>query len=150
MKRTAELMAAWQAAGVAHGVMNTDNMSVFGETIDFGPCAFMDSFNRRQVYSSIDNDGRYAFNRQAPIAAWNLARLAECLLPLFDADADVALSRAEEMLESFRPAYGGALAEGLERKLGLKPAIPPMRPSSPACGGCWTPRTPISLCSSAA
>ena len=122
--RQARLVAQWMAVGFIHGVMNTDNMSVSGETIDFGPCAFMDSFNRRQVYSSIDNDGRYAFNRQAPIAAWNLARLAECLLPLFDADADVALIRAEEMLESFRPAYGAALAEGLERKLGLKSGDP--------------------------
>ncbi|MGO8739532.1 protein adenylyltransferase SelO [Rhodoblastus sp.] len=122
--RQARLVAQWMGLGFIHGVMNTDNMSVSGETIDFGPCAFMDGFNRRQVYSSVDLDGRYAFNRQAPIAAWNLARLAEALLPLFDADPDVALSRAEKMLEEFRPAYGAALAEGFERKLGLKPRDP--------------------------
>ena len=122
--RQARLVAQWMAVGFIHGVMNTDNMSVSGETIDFGPCAFMDAFNRRQVYSSIDAGGRYAFNRQAPIAAWNLARLAEALLPLFDADAEVALGRAEKMLEDFRPTYSEALAEGLERKLGLKPRDP--------------------------
>ncbi len=118
--RQARLVAQWMLVGFIHGVMNTDNMSVSGETIDFGPCAFMDGFNRRQVYSSVDAEGRYAFNRQAPIAGWNLARLAECLLPLFDADEGVALGRAEKMLDEFRPAYGAALAEGLERKLGLK------------------------------
>jgi serine/tyrosine/threonine adenylyltransferase len=122
--RQARLVAQWMGVGFIHGVMNTDNMSVSGETIDFGPCAFMDAFNRRQVYSSIDKDGRYAFNRQAPIASWNLARLAECLLPLFDADPDVALGRAEKMLEEFRPAHGAALAEVFGRKLGLKPGDP--------------------------
>ncbi len=126
--RQARLVAQWMLVGFIHGVMNTDNMSISGETIDFGPCAFMDGFNRRQVYSSVDAGGRYAFNRQAPIASWNLARLAECLLPLFDADEGVALSRAEQMLEQFRPAYGAALAEGFERKLGLKPGDPGNEP----------------------
>ncbi|HUO53921.1 MAG TPA: YdiU family protein, partial [Rhodoblastus sp.] len=122
--RQARLVAQWMLVGFIHGVMNTDNMSISGETIDFGPCAFMDSFNRRQVFSSIDAAGRYAFNRQAPIASWNLARLAETMLPLFDADEAVALRRAQETLEGFQPAYVAALAHGLERKLGLKPREP--------------------------
>jgi len=122
--RQARLVAQWMLAGFIHGVMNTDNMSIAGETIDFGPCAFMDSFNRRQVFSSIDAAGRYAFNRQAPIASWNLARLAETLLPLFDEDDSVALRRAQETLEGFQPAYVAALGQGLERKLGLKPRDP--------------------------
>jgi uncharacterized protein YdiU (UPF0061 family) len=122
--RQARLVAQWMLAGFIHGVMNTDNMSIAGETIDFGPCAFMDSFNRRQVFSSIDAAGRYAFNRQAPIASWNLARLAETLLPLFDDDDAIALRRAQETLEGFQPAYVAALGQGLERKLGLKPRDP--------------------------
>ncbi|MCI4679892.1 YdiU family protein [Rhodoblastus acidophilus] len=119
--RQARLVAQWMLVGFIHGVMNTDNMSIAGESIDFGPCAFMDAYNRRQVFSSIDAAGRYAFNRQAPIASWNLARLAEALLPLFDDDDAVALRRAQETLEGFQPAYVAALGQGLERKLGLKP-----------------------------
>jgi serine/tyrosine/threonine adenylyltransferase len=119
--RQARLVAQWMLVGFIHGVMNTDNMSIAGETIDFGPCAFMDSFNRRQVFSSIDAAGRYAFSRQPPIASWNLARLAETLLPLFSDDDAVALRRAQETLEGFQPAYVAALGQGLERKLGLKP-----------------------------
>jgi uncharacterized protein YdiU (UPF0061 family) len=122
--RQARLVAQWMQVGFIHGVMNTDNMSIAGETIDFGPCAFMDSYNRRQVFSSIDAAGRYAFNRQAPIASWNLARLAEALMPLFDADDATALRRARETLEGFQPAYVAALGQGLERKLGLKPRDP--------------------------
>jgi uncharacterized protein YdiU (UPF0061 family) len=132
--RQARLVAQWMQVGFIHGVMNTDNMSITGETIDFGPCAFMDGFNRRQVYSSVDAGGRYAFNRQAPIALWNLARLAECLLPLFDADEAVALGRAREMLDAFQPTYGAALAEGFERKLGLKPHDPA---NEPFIAGLW-------------
>jgi serine/tyrosine/threonine adenylyltransferase len=122
--RQARLVAQWMLVGFIHGVMNTDNMSIAGETIDFGPCAFMDSYNRRQVFSSIDASGRYAFERQAPIASWNLARLAETLLPLFDEDDAVALRRAQETLEGFQPAYVAALGQGLERKLGLRPRDP--------------------------
>ncbi|WP_374547503.1 YdiU family protein, partial [Rhodoblastus sp.] len=122
--RQARLVAQWMLVGFIHGVMNTDNMSIAGETIDFGPCAFMDSFNRRQVFSSIDAAGRYAFNRQAPIASWNLARLAETLLPLFSDDDAVALRRAQDTLEGFQPAYVAALGQGLERKLGLRPRDP--------------------------
>lgn len=119
--RQARLIAQWMLAGFIHGVMNTDNMSISGETIDFGPCAFMDAFNRRQVFSSIDASGRYAFNRQAPVASWNLARLAETLLPLFADDDAAALRMAQDALEGFQPAYVAALSHGLERKLGLKP-----------------------------
>jgi serine/tyrosine/threonine adenylyltransferase len=122
--RQARLVAQWMLAGFIHGVMNTDNMSIAGETIDFGPCAFMDSYNRRQVFSSIDAAGRYAYERQAPIASWNLARLAETLLPLLDEDDAIALRRARETLEGFQPAYVAALGQGLERKLGLRPRDP--------------------------
>jgi uncharacterized protein YdiU (UPF0061 family) len=104
--------------------MNSDNMAVSGETIDFGPCAFMDSFNIGQVYSSIDATGRYAYNRQPSIAQWNLARLAESLLPLFDGDEAEALRRAQDALETFPALYGQALADGLARKLGLRAGDP--------------------------
>jgi len=122
--RQARLIAQWMLVGFIHGVMNSDNMAVSGETIDFGPCAFMDSFNMRQVYSSIDAAGRYAYNRQPSIAQWNLARLAETLLPLFDADAARALRLAQEALETFQPLYAEALGMGLERKLGLRAGAP--------------------------
>jgi uncharacterized protein YdiU (UPF0061 family) len=122
--RQARLVANWMLVGFIHGVMNSDNMAVSGETIDFGPCAFMDSFNRRQVYSSIDASGRYAYNRQPSMAQWNLARLAECLLPLFDSDDAKALRLAQDALEAFQPIYTTALAEGLDRKLGLRAGDP--------------------------
>jgi uncharacterized protein YdiU (UPF0061 family) len=122
--RQASLISQWMLVGFIHGVMNSDNMAVSGETIDFGPCAFMDSFNMRQVYSSIDAAGRYAYNRQPSIAQWNLARLAESLLPLFDADEATALSRAQNALETFPALYAQALTSGLERKLGLRPGAP--------------------------
>ncbi len=117
--RQARLIAQWMLAGFIHGVMNTDNMSISGETIDFGPCAFMDAFNSQQVFSSIDAAGRYRFNRQPSIAMWNLARLAEALLPLFGADEAAALSQAQKTLEGFMPIYQAALSQGMERKLGL-------------------------------
>ncbi len=119
--RQAKLIAQWMLAGFIHGVMNTDNMAISGETIDFGPCAFMDSFNSRQVFSSIDAAGRYAYSRQPSIAMWNLARLAEALLPLFGADEAGALRVAQDTLDGFRPVYSAALAAGMERKLGLTP-----------------------------
>ncbi len=132
--RQARLIAQWMQVGFIHGVMNTDNMSVSGETIDFGPCAFMDTFNRSQVYSSIDHGGRYAFNRQAPIAMWNLARLGEALLPLFGREEAEAVSLAQEILESFRVIYGAALAEGMTRKLGLRPGE---AQNQPFIAGLW-------------
>jgi uncharacterized protein YdiU (UPF0061 family) len=122
--RQAGLIAQWMLVGFIHGVMNSDNMAVSGETIDFGPCAFMDSFNMAQVYSSIDAAGRYAYNRQPSIAQWNLARLAESLLPLFDDDEATALRLAQEALATFAPLYAKNLAAGLERKLGLRPGDP--------------------------
>jgi serine/tyrosine/threonine adenylyltransferase len=121
VERQARLIAQWMAVGFIHGVMNTDNMAISGETIDFGPCAFMDAFNRRQVFSSIDAAGRYAYSRQPSVAMWNLARLAEALLPLFGGDEAGALRLAQEKLEGFREVYAAALAEGVERKLGLTP-----------------------------
>ena len=117
--RQARLIAQWMQVGFIHGVMNTDNMSVAGETIDFGPCAFMDSFSSRQTFSSIDAAGRYAFNQQGPIGAWNLARLAETLLPLFDEDRARALELAQAALESFSTIYKAAMAQNMARKLGL-------------------------------
>jgi uncharacterized protein YdiU (UPF0061 family) len=122
--RQAHLIAQWMLVGFIHGVMNSDNMAVSGETIDFGPCAFMDAFNPRQVYSSIDASGRYAYNRQPSIAQWNLARLAESLLPLFDGEDATALRLAQDALETFQPLYAQALAAGLERKLGLPAGAP--------------------------
>ncbi|MCW2274995.1 YdiU family protein [Rhodoblastus acidophilus] len=122
--RQAGLIAQWMLVGFIHGVMNSDNMAISGETIDFGPCAFMDSFNMRQVYSSIDAAGRYAYKNQPSIAQWNLARLAESLLPLFHNDEATALRLAQEALATFPSLYAQNLAAGLTRKLGLRPGDP--------------------------
>jgi uncharacterized protein YdiU (UPF0061 family) len=99
--------------------MNTDNMTISGETIDYGPCAFMDAFDPRTVYSSIDAGGRYAYGNQPVVAEWNLARLAEALLPLISDDQEQAVARAVESLGGFRPRYNAAWAAGLRAKLGL-------------------------------
>ncbi len=123
--RQARLIARWMQLGFIHGVMNTDNMSIAGETIDYGPCAFMDGFNWRQVYSSIDHQGRYAYANQPPIALWNLTRLAETLLPLLmenDDDAQAAIKLAETSLERFRDLYHGYWLTGMREKLGLATA----------------------------
>ncbi len=133
--RQAKLIAQWMAVGFIHGVMNSDNMAVSGETIDFGPCAFMDDFDRRRVYSSIDGSGRYAYNRQPGMAQWNLARLAETLLPLFDADDATALRLAQQAMENFQPLYGAALARELEDKLGLMANDPD---NEPVIAALWT------------
>ena len=117
--RQAELIARWLLVGFIHGVMNTDNMSIAGETIDYGPCAFMDSYDPATVYSSIDSVGRYAYGNQPRIARWNLARLAETLLPLLDEDKDAAVQNANEALDGFGARFETAYAEGLRRKLGL-------------------------------
>jgi serine/tyrosine/threonine adenylyltransferase len=101
-------------------VMNTDNMSVCGETIDYGPCAFMDAFHPQKTFSSIDQNGRYAWDKQPVIALWNLTRLAEAMLPLFDADRAVAISQAEAELQKFMPAFEVAFESGMARKLGLE------------------------------
>jgi uncharacterized protein YdiU (UPF0061 family) len=105
MQAQASLVARWVQAGFIHGVMNTDNTSVSGETIDYGPCAFMDAYDPATVFSSIDQGGRYAYDNQAPIAQWNLARLAETLLPLIDADRDAAIRIATERIEGFPAIY---------------------------------------------
>jgi serine/tyrosine/threonine adenylyltransferase len=117
--RQAKLIAQWLGIGFIHGVMNTDNMSIAGETIDFGPCAFMDAFHPGMVYSSIDHAGRYAYANQPRIAQWNLARLAETLLPLFDEDKDEAVEQAQASLNAFSDHFQRAYTEGLRRKLGL-------------------------------
>ncbi|NQD67485.1 YdiU family protein, partial [Bacillus haikouensis] len=98
IKRQAALVAKWQLAGFIHGVMNTDNMTISGETIDYGPCAFMDTFDPETVFSSIDTGGRYAYGNQPPIAGWNLARFAETLLPLLHKDEETSLKLAQEAI----------------------------------------------------
>lgn len=115
----ASLVAQWMLAGFIHGVMNTDNMTVSGETIDYGPCAFMDVFDYSTVYSSIDHGGRYAYANQPIVAEWNLARLAEALVPLLDDDQEQAVKLAIGALETFRPRYSGAWLAGMRTKLGL-------------------------------
>jgi len=119
-QRQADLLAGWMNVGFIHGVMNTDNMAISGETIDFGPCAFLESYNPRTVFSSIDHQGRYAYANQPTIARWNLARLAETLLPFLDADDNRAVARATELLAEFTPAYERAWLQGVRRKLGLQ------------------------------
>ena len=117
--RQAELIAKWLLVGFIHGVMNTDNMSIAGETIDYGPCAFMDAYDPATVYSSIDSFGRYAYGNQPHIAQWNLARLAETLLPLLAEDQEAAVEMANEALGEFAGRFEAAYAAGLRRKLGL-------------------------------
>jgi uncharacterized protein YdiU (UPF0061 family) len=118
----ASLIARWMLVGFIHGVMNTDNMTISGETIDYGPCAFMDAFDPATVFSSIDHGGRYAYGNQPPIAQWNLARLAETLLPLFDVETDRALAAVDAVLQSFPDRYHGYWRRGMRAKLGLADA----------------------------
>jgi uncharacterized protein YdiU (UPF0061 family) len=115
----ARLVAQWLLVGFVHGVMNTDNCSVAGETIDFGPCAFMEAYDASTVFSSIDYHGRYAYGNQPRIVLWNLSRLAETLLPLIDTDQEKALPRAEAVLTQFGPRFEAAYLGGLRAKLGL-------------------------------
>ena len=117
--RQASLIAKWMQLGFIHGVMNTDNMSVAGETIDYGPCAFMDFYNHEQVYSSIDRHGRYAYSNQPNIGVWNLSRLAEAILPLFDEDTDKAVSLAQDVLEKYVDHYANEWLSGFRTKCGL-------------------------------
>ena len=119
IERQAILVARWLLVGFIHGVMNTDNMSVACETIDYGPCAFMDAYDPATVFSSIDRYGRYAYSNQPSIAHWNLARLAECLIPLLADDQDEALEQANESLSAFADHFNSAYVGGLRRKLGL-------------------------------
>ncbi len=118
--RQADLIAKWMAFGFIHGVMNTDNMAVSGESIDFGPCAFMDDYDPEKVFSSIDQQGRYAYRNQPAIAQWNLTRLAETLLPLFTEVEKEALEIAQTALEKFAPSYGNALRREFSGKIGVE------------------------------
>ncbi|XXJ21224.1 protein adenylyltransferase SelO [Desulfovibrio caledoniensis] len=115
----ADLMARWLCLGFVHGVMNTDNTAVSGETIDYGPCAFLDYYDPAMVFSSIDHMGRYAFNQQPTIMAWNLACLGGCLLPLLDPDETKARKAGEAVLERFIPGFTEHYRQGLCRKIGL-------------------------------
>ena len=119
MEAQASLVAQWMLVGFVHGVMNTDNMTISGETIDYGPCAFMDAFNPGAVYSSIDTGGRYAYANQPVVAEWNLARLAESLLPVINEDQEKAVEPAVAVLGEFRRRYSDAWTAGMAAKLGL-------------------------------
>ena len=120
----ASLVASWMLVGFIHGVMNTDNMAISGETIDYGPCAFMEAYDPATVFSSIDHGGRYAYGNQPAIAQWNLARLAETLLPLLDADLEAAVAAATDVLHGFAARYREHWDRGLRAKLGLGDRAP--------------------------
>jgi serine/tyrosine/threonine adenylyltransferase len=122
--RQADLVVQWLLVGFIHGVMNTDNMTISGETIDYGPCAFMDAYDPATVFSSIDTGGRYAYGNQPSIALWNLTRLAETLLPLLADDENAAGEIAQAALGVFAPRFQAAYAAGLSRKLGLLQSEP--------------------------
>jgi uncharacterized protein YdiU (UPF0061 family) len=117
--RQASLVAQWQLLGFIHGVMNTDNMLLSGETIDYGPCAFMDEFDPATVFSSIDHGGRYAYRNQPHIAHWNLSVLAQTLLPLLDDDQEKALSSGQAAIDAFPELYLATYRHGMNKKLGL-------------------------------
>jgi len=119
VERQASLVARWLLVGFIHGVMNTDNMSLCGETIDYGPCAFMDAYDPNTVFSSIDHNGRYAYGRQPQIAQWNLARLAETLLPLIHEDSQEAILMANEAISGFSDTFRHYWMAGMRAKLGL-------------------------------
>ena len=120
VKAQAELVAQWMQVGFIHGVMNTDNCSISGETIDYGPCAFMDQYALETVYSSIDHMGRYAYGNQAAIAQWNLAQLAQSLLPFLGEDEGKAVGAAQQAIKDFIPLYQTAWFSGMRRKIGLE------------------------------
>ena len=120
VQRQASLIAQWQLIGFIHGVMNTDNMAIGGETIDYGPCAFMDVYHPETVFSSIDHNGRYAYNNQPAIGQWNLARFAETLLPLLDENEEQAIERAMEILNEYPEFFQQAWRAGMRKKLGLQ------------------------------
>jgi uncharacterized protein YdiU (UPF0061 family) len=141
-RRQAALVAQWMNVGFIHGVMNTDNMTISGETIDYGPCAFLESYDPATVFSSIDHAGRYAYGNQPRIAAWNLARLAEALLPLMappDDEAGIqrAVEQANEVLEAFPGWYAVALLQGQRAKLGLYAAAAAQDESDAALAQDW-------------
>ncbi len=117
--KQAQLVAHWQSVGFIHGVMNTDNASVIGLTIDYGPCAFMDAYNPETVFSSIDHHGRYAYQNQPGIAQWNMANFAQCLLPLIDNDDEKSLAAAQEVIDSFPAQFAQVYLARFRHKLGL-------------------------------
>ncbi|GGB08660.1 YdiU family protein [Macrococcus hajekii] len=117
--RQASLIAKWQCIGFIHGVMNTDNMAISGETIDYGPCAFMDTFDRATVFSSIDRQSRYAYYNQPGIGQWNLARFAECLLPLLDDETETAIAIAKDALTSYELLFDTYWLKGMAEKIGI-------------------------------
>ena len=117
--RQCDLVVNWMRVGFIHGVMNTDNMSISGDTIDYGPCAFMDRYDPKTVFSSIDKFGRYAFSNQPPITKWNLARFAECLVPLIDKNEDYAIKLATDLIDNFQNIYEEKWLKIMRNKLGL-------------------------------
>ncbi|MGC2795108.1 MAG: protein adenylyltransferase SelO family protein, partial [Mycobacterium sp.] len=119
----ASLVARWMLIGFVHGVMNTDNMTISGETIDYGPCAFMEAYDPDTVFSSIDEWGRYAYDNQPVVAGWNLARFAEALLPLFAEDVEEGIALAENAFGVFRARYDATWTAGMRAKLGLSADI---------------------------
>ena len=119
MERQCQLVVDWMRVGFIHGVMNTDNMAISGETIDYGPCAFMDHYGPKTVFSSIDKLGRYSFANQPPIIKWNLSRFAECLIPLIDKDEDTAIKIATEIIDNFEKIYKNKWLNMMRDKLGL-------------------------------
>jgi uncharacterized protein YdiU (UPF0061 family) len=127
-ERQAKLIARWLSIGFIHGVMNTDNMAISGETIDFGPCAFLDEYDPRKVFSSIDQRGRYAYANQPGIGQWNIARLAECLLPLLDADEEKALEAANGVLKDFGDVFQAEWLALFAAKLGVREPADDDRP----------------------
>ncbi|KMK75137.1 protein adenylyltransferase SelO [Alkalihalobacillus pseudalcaliphilus] len=119
VRKQVQLIAKWQLVGFIHGVMNTDNMAINGETIDYGPCAMMDSYNPATVFSSIDRQGRYSYSNQPYMAAWNLARLAEAMLPLLAENEEEALNQAQSIISTFGSLYEAEYLQGMGKKLGL-------------------------------
>ncbi len=119
MEKQCQLVINWMRVGFIHGVMNTDNMAISGETIDYGPCAFMDHYDPKTVFSSIDKFGRYAFSNQPPITKWNLARFAECLIPLIDKNEDTAIKLATDLIDNFQNIYEDKWLNMIRDKLGL-------------------------------
>ena len=119
IEKQCQLVVDWMRVGFIHGVMNTDNMSISGETIDYGPCAFMDHYDPKTVFSSIDKFGRYAFSNQPPITKWNLARFAECLIPLIDKNENTSIKIASEIIDNFQNIYEEKWLNMMRDKLGL-------------------------------
>ena len=119
MEKQCQLVVNWMRVGFIHGVMNTDNMAISGETIDYGPCAFMDYYDPKTVFSSIDRFGRYSYSNQPPIAKWNLARFAECLIPLINENEDAAIKMASEIIDNFQNIYEEKWLNMMRDKLGF-------------------------------